>query len=151
MAIVLGAGGGAINPIINLTRMGFGGPMGDGEQMFSWVHVEDVARAIDHLHADPALSGPVNVATPNPVTNAELMTQMREVFGAPFGLPEPRWLLELGGRIIRTEPELVLKSRWVHPGALLQGGFEFRYPLLREALEQTASRTRPGLLPVQLG
>ncbi|GAB2593610.1 TIGR01777 family oxidoreductase [Pseudactinotalea suaedae] len=151
MSIVLGAGGGAINPIINLTRMGFGGPMGDGGQMFSWVHVEDVARAIDHLCASPDRSGPVNVATPNPVTNAELMAQMREVFGAPFGIPEPRWLLELGGRVIRTEPELVLKSRWVHPGVLLEDGFTFRFPELREALQQIASRTRAGLLPVQLG
>lgn len=151
MSIVIGAGGGAINPIINLTRMGFGGRMGDGGQMFSWVHVEDVARAIDHLHARDDIAGPVNVATARPVTNAELMAQMREVFGAPFGLPEPRWLLELGGRIIGTEPELVLKSRWVQPGVLLGSGFEFRFPDLRGALEQIASRTRPGLLPVQLG
>lgn len=151
MSIVIGAGGGAVNPIINLTRLGFGGPMGDGGQMFSWVHVEDVARAIDHLCLDPDIAGPVNVATARPVTNAELMTQMREVFGAPFGLPEPQWLLELGGRIIGTEPELVLKSRWVHPGVLLNSGFEFRFPELRGALEQIASRTRPGLLPAQLG
>lgn len=151
MSIVLGAGGGAINPIINLVRMGFGGPMGDGGQVFSWVHVEDVARAIDHLHARQELSGPVNVATPNPVTNAQLMRHMRTAFGASFGLPEPEWLLELGGRIIGTEPELVLKSRWVHPGVLLGSGFEFRFPELPEALAQIASRTRPGLLPVQLG
>lgn len=151
MAIVLGSGGGAINPIINLVRLGFGGPMGDGGQVFSWVHVEDVARAIDHLDAAPSISGPVNVATPHPVTNAELMEQMREAFGASFGLPEPRWLLELGGRVIGTEPELVLKSRWVHPGVLLASGFGFRFPHLREALAQIASRTRPGLLPVQLG
>ena len=85
------------------------------------------------------------------MTNAELMTQIREVFGAPFGLPEPRWLLELGGRIIGTEPELVLKSRWVHPGVLLASGFEFHFPDLRGALEQIASRTGRGLLPVQLG
>lgn len=150
MSIVLGVGGGAINPIINLTRMGFGGPMGDGGQMFSWVHVEDVARTIDHLVAHEDLSGPVNVATPNPVTNAELMAAMREAFGAPFGIPEPRWLLELGGRIIRTEPELVLKSRWVHPGVLLGSGFEFLFPTLPEALAQIASRSRAGLLPVQL-
>lgn len=151
MSIVLGAGGGAINPIINLTRMVFGGPMGDGGQIFSWVHVEDVARAIDHLARDEAVRGPVNVATAHPVTNAELMAQMREAFGAPFGLPEPAWLLELGARVIRTETELVLKSRWVHPGVLLDRGFEFRFPTLPEALAQIAAHTRAGLLPVQLG
>lgn len=151
MSIVLGSGGGAINPIINLTRMGFGGPMGDGGQMFSWVHVEDVARAIDHLVVHEEIDGAVNVATPNPVTNAELMTQMRRTFHARFGLPEPAWLLELGGRVIQTEPELVLKSRWVHPGVLLASGFEFRFPTLALALPQIASRTPAGLLPVQLG
>ena len=151
MAIVLGAGGGAINPIINLVRLGFGGPMGDGGQMFSWVHVEDVARAIDFLHAREDLRGPVNVATPNPVTNTELMALMRGVFTSPLGLPLPRWLLEIGGRVIGSEPELVLKSRWVQPAVLLGAGFTFRFAELPSALEQIASRTRPGLLPVQLG
>lgn len=151
MSIVLGPRGGAVNPIINLVRMGFGGPMGDGGQMFSWVHVEDVARVVDHVAATPSIRGPVNVATPHPVTNAELMATMREVFGVPVGLPEPRWLLEFGARVIRTETELVLKSRWVHPGVLLASGFDFRFPHLRDALHQIASRTPRGLLPVQLG
>lgn len=151
MSIVLGAGGGAINPLINLTRMGFGGAMGDGGQMFSWVHVEDVARAIDHLVDHAEIRGPVNIATPNPVTNAQMMAAMRKAFGAPFGLPEPAWLLEIGSRIIGTEAELVLKSRWVWPRVLLDSGFEFRFPDLPAALAQISSRTRPGLLPVQLG
>lgn len=151
MSIVLGAGGGAINPLINLVRMGFGGAMGDGGQVFSWVHVEDVARAVDHVIERSDVDGPVNVATPHPVTNAELMASMREAFGRRAGMPQPGWLLEAGARVIRTEAELVLKSRWVHPGVLLGTGFAFRHPRIDEALRQIASRTRPGLLPVQLG
>jgi len=151
MAIVLGSGGGALNPFVNLARVGLGGRMGPGEQVFSWAHVEDVVRAIVHLHADPAIAGPVNVAAPDPVTNAELMAAVRAAFGWSHGLPLPRGLLELGARLIRTETELVLKSRWVHPGVLLDSGFEFSCPTLPEALTAIAARTPRGLLPVTLG
>ncbi len=151
MAIVLGSGGGALNPFVNLARVGLGGRMGPGEQVFSWVHVEDVVRAIVHLHADPAIAGPVNVATPHPVTNAELMAAVRAAFGRPHGLPLPAGVLELGARVIRTEAELVLKSRWVHPGVLLASGFAFTHPTLPEALAAIAVETPRGLLPVALG
>jgi uncharacterized protein (TIGR01777 family) len=151
MAIVLGPGGGALNPFIDLARIGFGGPMGPGGQVFSWVHVDDVVRAVVHLHADSALAGPVNVATPHPVTNAELMAEVRAALGRRYGLPLPAGLLELGARVIRTETELVLKSRWVHPGVLLGSGFTFAYPTLPGALAAIATETPRGLLPVALG
>ncbi|RYJ03855.1 MAG: TIGR01777 family protein, partial [Actinomycetales bacterium] len=151
MAIVLGAGGGAVNPFINLARIGFGGRMGDGEQVFSWVHVDDVVRAVLHLMEHPEISGPVNVASPHPVTNAELMRLVRITTGRRHGLPEPRWLLEAGARVIRTEAELVLKSRWVEPRVLVESGFEFEHETLQSALAQIASQTRRGLLPVALG
>lgn len=151
MTIVLGAGGGAINPFINLARLGLGGRMGDGGQKFSWVHVDDVARAIVHLHEHPEVSGPVNLAAPEVVTNAELMRTVRATMGRTTGLPEPRWLLEAGARIIRTEAELVLKSRWVDSRVLRESGFEFEHPRLDDALEQIARGTRRGLLPVALG
>ena len=150
MAIVLGTGGGALNPFINLARIGFGGPMGDGQQVFSWVHVDDVGRAILHLHASP-VAGPVNVATPHPVTNAELMATVRAELGRPYGLPLPAAVLEFGARIIRTEAELVLKSRWVRPGVLLDSGFTFAHPTLPGALAEIATETPRGLLPVTLG
>jgi uncharacterized protein len=151
MAIVLGDGGGALNPFVDLARVGAGGRMGPGDQVFSWVHVDDVSRAVLHLHADPAIAGPVNVATPHPVTNAELMAEVRAAFGRRRGLPLPAALLELGARVIRTEAELVLKSRWVHPGVLLGSGFTFAYPELPGALAAIAGRTPRGLLPVALG
>ncbi|WP_415975951.1 TIGR01777 family oxidoreductase [Rhodococcus sp. 077-4] len=151
MSIVLGAGGGAINPIIDLARVGLGGKMGDGGQKFSWVHVADVARVLDHLYDHPDISGPVNVATPFPVTNEELMQQVRNTLGRSHGLPTPAWLLQFGARVIRTEAELVLKSRWVDPHVLRDSGFEFRYPKLGDALADIASETPRGLLPVTLG
>ena len=136
LAIVLGPGGGALPPLVNLARLGLGGPMGDGGQRFSWVHVADVARAVRHLYARPELSGPVNVATPGATSNAGLMAALRAAVGAPVGLPTPAWLLELGARLIRTETELVLKSRWVFPRVLLDSGFRFAHPDLPAALDQ---------------
>ncbi|MDN5931601.1 MAG: epimerase, partial [Pseudonocardia sp.] len=111
MSIVLGPGGGALNPFIDLARLGMGGRMGDGGPVFSWVHVDDVARAVMHLYDRPGIDGPVNLATPHPVSNASLMAEVRAALGRAHGLPSPAWLLELGARVIPTEPELVLKSR----------------------------------------
>jgi len=151
MSIVLGAGGGAVNPFINLARLGFGGRMGRGDQMFSWVHVDDVARSIVHLYDHPEIAGPVNVAAPEQVSNEAMMRAVRHELGRRWGVPTPAWMLEAGARIIRTEAELVLKSRWVEPGVLLESGFEFGYPTLRLALAQITEHTRRGLLPVALG
>lgn len=151
MPIVLGAGGGAINPFINLARLGFGGRMGDGEQKFSWVHVDDVTRAVRHLWTHPTIHGPVNVAAPQVVTNASLMRSVRTALGRRWGAPCPAWMLDAGARLIRTEPELVLKSRWIDSAALRDSGFEFAYPTLDAALAQIATHTRRGLLPVTLG
>jgi len=151
MSIVLGAGGGALNPFINLARMGFGGRMGDGEQKLSWVHVDDVVAAITHLFEHPEVSGPVNVAAPEVVTNAEMMHHVREALGRNRGVPLPAWALEAGARIIRTEPELVLKSRWVDSRALRESGFHFAHPSLAAALDEIAGHTPRGLLPVALG
>ncbi|GAA2107106.1 TIGR01777 family oxidoreductase [Brevibacterium salitolerans] len=152
-SIVMGPGG-ALNPMVNLARMGFGGRQGDGGQMLSWIHIEDVHRAVRHLIDRPDLSGPVNLASPHPVTNREFMALTRARFGGlgtRLGLPLPAWSLEAGARIIRTEAELVLKSRWVAPEKLLAGGFAFRFPHAAWALDDIAAQTPSGLLPVQLG
>ena len=154
-SIVLGAGGGALSPLVNLARIGFGGAEGDGAQQVSWVHIDDVYRAIRHVIDRADIAGPVNIASPNPVSNAELMAAVRRHLGGPVGrrmaVPLPAWSLEVGGRIIRTEPELVLKSRWVHPGILLDTGFDFRFPTLDQALADLATEVPRGLLRVQLG
>lgn len=150
MAIVLGRGG-ALNPLVNLARVGLGGAQGDGEQLVSWVHVDDVYGAIRHLMTRDSIHGPVNVAAPTPVTNTRLMHAVRSHLGLEHGIPLPRWSLEVGARIIRTETELVLKSRWVHPSVLLRTGYAFAHPDLDGALAHIAARTPKGLLPVQLG
>ena len=151
MTIVLGAGGGALNPFINLARLGFGGPMGAGDQKFSWVHIDDVVAAITYAFEHPGISGPVNVAAPEVVTNAEMMQHVRDALGRSWGVPLPVWALEAGARIIRTEPELVLKSRWVDSRVLRESGFDFTHPTLSAALDQIAGHTPRGLLPVALG
>jgi NAD dependent epimerase/dehydratase family enzyme len=92
------------------------------------------------LIARPGLAGPVNLAAPNPVTNADLMRCFRAVCGRPLGLPAPRWLLECGAFCLRTETELILKSRRVVPARLLDSGFTFQFPELRPALEELAGR-----------
>ncbi|MCM0614586.1 TIGR01777 family oxidoreductase [Paenarthrobacter sp. TYUT067] len=137
IAIVLGAGG-VMSPLRNLARLGLGGHMGPGTQKFSWIHVEDLFRAVVFIHADAGVAGPVNAATPYPVDNRELMSLVRQSMGVPFGIPTPAWLLEAGAVLIRTQTELVLKSRWVEPRKLLDAGFSFQYPALAGALNQIA-------------
>ncbi|QDG61159.1 TIGR01777 family oxidoreductase [Pseudarthrobacter sp. NIBRBAC000502771] len=138
IAIVLGRGGGALAPFANLARLGLGGHMGDGGQKFSWIHVEDLYRSIRFLHARTDVTGPVNVASPDVVSNREMMRLVRRAYGARFGLPTPAWLLRAGAVLIRTETELVLKSRWVQPQKLLDAGFVYSQPELGRALLQIA-------------
>lgn len=140
IAIVLGPGGGVMDPFKNLARCGLGGHMGTGTQKFSWIHVQDLYRAVLHLYAHQELSGPVNVAAPEAVSNRELMQYVRRAYRVPAGLPTPRWLLELGAVMIRTETELVLKSRWVGAEKLAQSGFAFHYPDLDAALASIAGQ-----------
>ncbi|MDQ0729562.1 TIGR01777 family oxidoreductase [Arthrobacter sp. B1I2] len=138
IAIVLGRGGGALAPFANLARLGLGGHMGDGNQKFSWIHVEDLYRSVRFLHARTDISGPVNVASPDVVSNGEMMRLVRRAYGVRFGLPTPAWLLRAGAVLIRTETELVLKSRWVQPQKLLDAGFVYSHPELGRALLQIA-------------
>ena len=128
-AMVLGAGGNSVLPVMRrLVRFGLGGRMGDGRQFMSWIHEEDFCRAVEWLLAHDEISGAVNLAAPNPLPNSEFMRTMREVCGARFGLPAARWMLEVGAALMRTESELVLKSRRVVPGRLLDSGFAFDFP-----------------------
>ncbi|MFF2841996.1 TIGR01777 family oxidoreductase [Paenarthrobacter sp. NPDC057981] len=141
IAIVLGAGG-VMGPLRNLARLGLGGHMGPGTQKFSWIHVEDLFRAVLFIHERPELTGPVNAASPYPVENGELMALVRQSLGVPFGVPTPAWLLEAGAVLIRTQTELVLKSRWVEPRKLLDAGFACEYPSLAGALNEIAEGNR---------
>ncbi len=169
MAIVLGDGP-ATRLLLRLARLGLAGtqydgwapqhrryrgigpmPSGDGRvpqhhsrgrQRFSWVHVDDVVGAVEFLLSRPDLHGPVNLAAPRAVENRTLMASLRRAVGIPVGLPSARWMLEPAMAVLRTEPELVLKSRWVHPGVLTEAGFAFRHTDLDEALRDVLARVR---------
>lgn len=142
IAIVLGPGGGVMRPFATLVRLGLGGRMGPGTQKFSWIHIEDLYRTIRFLHSRIELEGPVNVAAPEAVSNRELMRSVRRAHKVPLGLPTPAWLLNIGAVMIRTETELVLKSRWVEPRKLLDAGFTFSEPRLGPALERISRARR---------
>lgn len=139
--MVLGLARNSVFPVLRrLARFGLGGRMGSGEQFVSWMHEADFLRAVEFLIAHEELSGPVNLAAPNPLPNHELMRAFRELVGMPIGLPATEWMLEVGAFFLRTETELILKSRRVVPGKLLKAGFEFRFPELRGALAELQAR-----------
>ena len=125
--------GGVFDTLIGLARHGVGGRAGDGRQYVSWIHHEDFVAAVRFLIERGDIAGIVNVAAPNPVPNAEFMQTLRKAYGVPFGLPATRWMLEIGAVFLRTETELILKSRRVVPRRLLELGFEFGYPEWRGA------------------
>jgi NAD dependent epimerase/dehydratase family enzyme len=159
MAIVLGDGPVA-NTLLTLAGTGLGGPQNDGwwfphrryrgigptptgsdrspwhrtkgRQKFSWVHIDDVVRSIRFLRDRDDISGPVNVASPHPTDNRTLMRTLRGAVGMRIGLPAWRWMLEPAMWLLRTEPELVLKSRWVVPETLAEAGFTFEHADLRD-------------------
>jgi hypothetical protein len=142
-AMVLGVGRNSVLPTLQrLVRCGLGGSMAGGRQYMSWIHEADFCRAVDWLLDRDHVGGPVNLAAPHPVPNAELMRTLRAVCGVPFGLPATRAMLELGAFFLRTETELIVKSRRVVPGRLSAEGFEFRFPELRPALEDLCARMR---------
>ena len=133
--MVLGLSCNSVVPVLRrLTRLGLGGRMGSGRQFVSWVHQEDFCRAVEWIIAHEELSGPINMAAPNPLPNTEMMRTFRELCGMPIGLPATEWMLEIGAFFLRTETELIIKSRRVVPGRLLASGFEFWFPNFREAV-----------------
>ncbi len=136
MAITLGNGDGVTSRIKKLIRFGLGGKMGNGKQMMSWVHIEDVARSIEFLYEHQQLNGIFNIASPNPITNDEFMRVFRKKMHVPFGIPTPKWLLKIGSKLIGTETELILKSRWVIPKKLLESGFDFKYSEIAQVLNE---------------
>lgn len=120
--------GGVFDALLGLARRGFGGRLGDGRQFMSWVHHDDFVAAVRWIIGHENLDGVVNVAAPNPLPNAEFMRLLREACGVSFGLPASEWMLEIGAIFLRTETELILKSRRVVPTRLLEDGFAFRFP-----------------------
>jgi len=169
MAIVLGDGS-VMPPLTRLARFGLGGAQLDGRwfstaarraagtfhdfrarggrQRFSWVHIADVLGVIQFLIAHEEIDGVVNVSSPNPTDSRGFMATLRKVLRVPFGIPTPRFVLELGSMVIRTETELVLKSRWVVPERLHKAGYAFQFPDLEPALREIVGTTRRATTPL---
>lgn len=165
ITIALGDGS-ALGPLTLLARLGLGGANHDGwwpatrgrvaahtyfsprtrggRQKVSWIHIDDLIGIIRFAQAHPELDGPVIAGSPHPTDNRGFMRALRQALGVPFGLPSQRWMLELATFALRTEAELILKSRWVLPEKLLAAGFEFRYPELEPALAQIIAQRTTG-------
>jgi uncharacterized protein (TIGR01777 family) len=139
--MVLGLDGNSVFGVLRrLVRAGLGGAMGSGRQYVSWMHESDFCDAIEWLLSREELSGPVNLTAPNPVPNREMMRTFREICAMRFGLPATRWMLEVGAVLLRTETELIIKSRRVVPARLLDSGFKFQFPELRKAVQDLEAR-----------
>lgn len=134
--------GGAFDILSGLVRGGLGGAQGPGTQYVSWIHEFDFVRAMELLIEREEFSGPVNLASPNPLPNRDFMRALREAWGVRTGLPAPEWMLEIGAVLLRTETELVLKSRRVVPGRLVEAGFRFLYPDWPAACRELVARAR---------
>jgi uncharacterized protein len=139
-AVTLGKGG-VMVPYYNLLKTGLGGSQGNGTQMYSWLHEEDLCRIIEWCHEHTNMEGVYNCSSPNAVTNAEFMRTLRRLTGHSIGLRAFNWMLEAGAALIGTETELILKSRWVTPSKLLQSGFSFKYNELEHALRDIVGNT----------
>jgi uncharacterized protein (TIGR01777 family) len=134
--------GGPFDTLLRLVRFGLGGRSADGKQYISWIHDQDFMRAALWLIQHAELDGPVNLAAPNPLPNSEFMQTLREAWGISLGLPATRWMLELGAFLLRSETELILKSRRVVPSRLLESGFTFQFPTWTEAARDLCARWR---------
>lgn len=132
--IVLGEDGGAFPVMKKMVNFFLGGKQGKGNQMISWIHIDDFTKAVDHVLQHEEINGVINIGSPNPLRNSEFMRKLRSACNRPFGIPAPKWLLKLGARIIKTETELILKSRFIQPEKLINTGFKFSYPTIDGAM-----------------
>jgi uncharacterized protein len=144
-AMVMGTGlGGPFEILLRLVRWGLGGSAGAGTQFMSWVHESDFVRTLEYLIRNENIEGVVNVAAPNPLPNNDFMRTLGAAWGRSFGIPVQKWVLELGAVLLRTETELILKSRRVVPGRLLDDGFQFEFPEWTAAATDLVRRWRNG-------
>ena len=133
---------GIFDTMLGIVRFGLGGTAGNGKQFISWIHEQDFLRAVDWLIEHEELDGAINLASPNPLPNAEFMRILRESWGTKIGLPAFEWMLEIGAVFLRTETELILKSRRVVPTRMLESGFNFDFPNWQAAAKDLCQRWR---------
>ena len=141
-AMVMSAdAGGVFSAFATLCSLGMG-PQGDGTQYISWIHEQDFIAALDFIIRHEHLTGAINLCAPQPLTNREFVATLHSALGRRLSVCAPRWLLEIGAFIIRTETELLLKSRRVIPGRLLDSGFHFQFPDWPSAADDLVRRWR---------
>jgi NAD dependent epimerase/dehydratase family enzyme len=133
---------GVFDVFLGLVRDGLGGTIGPETQFVSWIHEVDFIRAVEFLIAAQDISGVVNLTSPNPLSNRDFLHAIRRAWGTRIGLPTASWMIEIGTFLMRTESELVLKSRQVVPGRLLDAGFQFTFPNWPDASQDLVSRWR---------
>lgn len=138
--IVLGKGGGVLQPYLMLTKLFLGGRQGSGKQKFSWVHLEDFYQSLLFIRSKESINGPVNICSPQVISNAELMKVLRKKLKIPFGFPAPAWGIKIGAKLIGIEPDLILKGLSVCPEKLIEDGFHFKYATIDTAVEQIVKR-----------
>jgi len=134
--------GGVLEVLLRLVRTGLGGAWGSGRQYMSWIHEEDFVRAVEFLIEREEIATAVNLAAPYPLPNEQFLSHLRNAWGISVGLPANDWMLEIGAFLLRTETELLLKSRRVVPGILQNHGFAFRFPEWSEAARDLVRRWR---------
>ncbi|CAI2765519.1 TIGR01777 family oxidoreductase [Flavobacterium collinsii] len=137
-SIVLGKKGGAFIPLKTLAKIGFGGKQGKGNQFISWIHEDDFANAIEFI-LEKEITGVINIVSPSPIPNIDFMKKLQKAVGFPFGIPLNTFFLEIGSFFIRTETELVLKSRNVIPKRLLEKNFKFKFENIDSAFQNLLS------------
>ena len=133
---------GVFDVLLGLVRYGLGGAQGDGGQYVSWIHDTDFVRATLFLIDNDAITGPANMCAPGPLPNRDFMRGIREAYGMKLGMPASKWMLEIGAVFLRTETELILKSRRVVPTVLENAGFEFIFPTWPSAAQNLVRRWR---------
>lgn len=135
ISLVLGKEG-VLAPLIKIAKLGLGGKQGSGKQIVSWVHHEDFAKMIHFTIEKKNIQGPIVAATPKAITNQQLMSSIRKTLKVPFGIPSYTWMLKIGSFVIGTEADLILNSMDVYPEKLIENGFVFNYPSIKNALEE---------------
>jgi len=134
--------GGIFDYLSRLTRFGLGGPVDGGRQWVSWIHGDDFVAAVQLLLERDDLDGPVNLAAPGPVPQRDLADSLRHAWGTRVGLPATRLMAEVGAFALRTDTELLLKSRRVVPARLLEAGLPFAHPHWPAAAADLVARSR---------
>jgi uncharacterized protein (TIGR01777 family) len=135
--IVMGEKGGALSQMIPLFKKYIGGPIGNGKQWFSWIHIKDLAEAFVFMIKHPKISGPVNVCSPNPVRNKDLAKALGKALHKPSFIPAPGFMIKL---VLGEFGSVILEGQRVIPKRLLENGFVFQYGDIHQALQNIAGQ-----------